>query len=264
MSTPAPFKVMIVEDHPDFMEALCTALAQCPSLQVMEPCKDLPMAAQLLAKTRPDVLLIDLGLPSGSGLGLIRQAQRTWGKCCTSAVLTVTGNEEHLLKAISCGAKGYLLKSASPQEWGSAVIALAKGLSNVETGLARRLMEALPTTMQSRCVQSTEQMMAVLKYLDTGYTSDEVGTRLGIDLHTVGRLCRQAYDLLSEQLPVLSPREHELLVLLDKGLSYKDCARTMGVAETTLKTLAKRAFDKLDATSLREALFEARSAGLFA
>lgn len=264
MSTPAPIKVMIVEDHPDFMEALCTALAQCPGLQVLEPCKDLPMATLTLAKTRPDVLLVDLGLPSGSGLGLIRQAQRNWGRCCTSAVLTVTGNEDHLLKAISYGAKGYLLKSAPQQEWSRTVHALSQGVSVVGAGLSRRLMEILPVSMPDKRAVSTEQMMTVLKHLDAGYTPEELASRLKIDCHTVGLLCRQAYDLLGEQAPELSPREHELLLLLDKGLSYKDCARTMGVAETTLKTLAKRACDKLGASNAREALYEARLMGFIA
>ena len=63
-------------------------------------CKDLPAGLRLLEQACPDVLLVDLGLPTGSGLTLIREAQRRWGARCTSAVLTVTGNEDHLLTAV--------------------------------------------------------------------------------------------------------------------------------------------------------------------
>lgn len=65
----------------------------------------------LLEQVCPNVLLVDLGLPSGSGLQLFHIVHAKAGVRCALAVLTVTGNEEHLLTAIGAGAKGYLFKS---------------------------------------------------------------------------------------------------------------------------------------------------------
>ncbi len=100
-----PLTVAIVEDHPEFRVALSQALTHTGALQLLEVCKDLPAGMALVRRECPDVLLVDLGLPSGSGLQLIRSALRRWGRRCTSAVLTVTGNEEHLQTAVA--AAGY-------------------------------------------------------------------------------------------------------------------------------------------------------------
>ena len=111
-----PLTVAIVEDHPEFRAALSQALTHTGALQLLEVCKDLPAGMALVQRECPDVLLVDLGLPSGSGLKLIRSALRRWGRRCTSAVLTVTGNEEHLQTAVAAGAKGRALLK-SDRQW---------------------------------------------------------------------------------------------------------------------------------------------------
>lgn len=125
----SPVTLAIVEDHPEFCEALRTALCTRPQLTLHPVCKDLPAGLRLLEQVCPDILLVDLGLPSGSGLALIRETRRRWGARCTSAVLTVTGNDDHLLTAVRAGAKGYLYKSDQADQWIASVQTLSLGHS---------------------------------------------------------------------------------------------------------------------------------------
>jgi DNA-binding NarL/FixJ family response regulator len=266
--SPPPVTVAIVEDHPEFRDALCQALRSSHELQVLEVCKDLSAGLKLLEQVCPDVLLVDLGLPSGSGLTLIHEARRRWGKGCTSAVLTVTGNEEHLLTAIGAGAKGYLFKSDQPGNWLDAVRLLARGASPLHAHLARSFLQRLnqpPLADEVRpAVDVCPSTPAVLQYIAAGYTSAEAAAQLSLSADEVGRRIRQVYDQFFRSGPQLSGRELELLALLNKGLPFKQCAELMGGTESTTKTTATRAYQKLGATNLQAALYEARQANLIA
>lgn len=256
--------VAIVEDHPEFREALSQALTQTSGLQLLEVCKDLPGGMALVQRECPDVLLVDLGLPSGSGLKLIRTAHRRWGLRCTSAVLTVTGNEEHLQTAVAAGAKGYLFKSDQPADWASTVQWLAAGQSPLHAPLARRFLDCIQARQEAAASATTvdEATHKVLQYITAGYTRAEAARKLNQTDAQVGEGIRLIYDRCVEQGPDLSPRELELLQLLDRGNSFKQCAALMGVSESTTKTQAARAYEKLGASNLQTALYEARQAGL--
>lgn len=258
-----PLTVAIVEDHPEFRDALVSALSASPKLHLLEVCKDLPAGAKLLEGECPDVLLVDLGLPSGSGLTLIRAASRQWGQDCSPAVLTVTGNEEHLLSAVAVGAKGYLFKSDQPSDWVQAVLALGSGHSVLHANLAQRFLEMEPFSEGCSELPDTAIKM-LLRHIAAGYTSDEAANKMGISPQKAGLLLRRSYDHLFKRGPELSAREFQMLTLLNKGSSMKDCSELMGVSESTIKTLLKRTYQKLGASNLQTALYEARSFHLVA
>lgn len=263
----SPLKVVVVEDHPEFREALCKALSNGTSPIQLEVAKDLPAGLRLLERECPDVLLVDLGLPSGSGLALIHEARRRWGSRCTPAVLTVMGNEEHLLTAVGAGAKGYLFKSDQPADWLHTVQGLARGLSPLHAQLARSFLQqacsapiapegSAPVLQLDLCTSS------LLHYLAAGYTLAEASQQLAIAPDEAGTRLRGVYDQLLHKRPELSVRELELLTLLNKGFPFRKCAELMGVSESTTKTQATSAYQKLGASNLQTALYEARAGGL--
>lgn len=279
MSLRAPVTVAVVEDHPEFRDALCTALAQVPGVQLLGVCKDQPAGLQLLQRTCPDVLLVDLGLPSGSGLALIRAAQQRWGTRCTSAVLTVTGNEEHMLTAVGAGAKGYLFKSDQAAEWCRTTVLLAQGQSPLHAGLAQEFLRHASASASASAprhgtsgecealaaaVLPEAPARSLLQHIAAGYTCAEAAPKLGMSLADAGLQLRRVYQLFHQRGPELSQRELELLQLLNRGFAFKKCAELMGVSESTTKTHATRAYQKLGATNLQTALYEARVAGLLA
>lgn len=265
-------KVAVVEDHPEFRDALCRALADGPGAIQVDVAKDLPAGLRLLAHECPDVLLVDLGLPSGSGMALIREARRRWGERCTSAVLTVTGNEEHLLTAVGAGAKGYLFKSDQCEAWRQVVHDLASGYSPLHAQLAGHFLQQFnpPSSADEALLQglgpapSTLDLCthSLLQYVAAGYTVIEAAAHMALTLAEAGTRLRAVYDALQHKGPELSVRELELLTLLNKGFPFRKCAELMGVSESTTKTQANSAYHKLGASNLQTALYEARAAGL--
>jgi DNA-binding NarL/FixJ family response regulator len=262
LATPAA--VLIVEDHPEFRDVLRLALSACAGVAAVHACRDLPAAQSWLEQARPDLLLVDLGLPSGSGLSLIRLAHRLYGDACPSAVLTVTGNEEHLMTAVGAGAKGYLFKSDTPEQWQEGVALLLRGHSPLHARVAKAMLDALtqPVLGMRRAVDPTDH--ALLLHLASGYLIAEAAQRLQIGLPEAGYRIRGLYDRFFEPAPDLTPRELELLNLLNRGMTFKQCAAQMGIGEATIKTHAARAYEKLGASNLQMALYEARQVGLLA
>jgi DNA-binding NarL/FixJ family response regulator len=256
--TAAAFSVAIVEDHPEFRDALSEAVGRCPDMRLLPVCKDLPAAVSLLEQVCPDVLLVDLGLPSGSGLQLFHMVQAKAGARCAPAVLTVTGNEEHLLTAMGAGAKGYLFKSDREVDWCHSIRLLASGQSPLHATLAQTLLDRAG---EPRVGSRDEATRTLLRYIAAGYTREEAADRLKVSPDTVGRRIRALYDAMALPRPNLSPREIQLLQLLNRGYPFKKCAELMGVSESTTKTQAARAYEKLSASNLQSALYEARQAG---
>lgn len=250
--------VALVEDHPEFREALIATVQSSDRHQIIGVSKDLNAGLQLLDGERPDVLLVDLGLPSGSGLKVIRAAQLRWGQHCTTAVVTMTGDEDDLMNAIGAGAKGYIYKSDQPKQWLKGIDGLAMGQSPAHPKIAQRFLQQLAHH------SSTNEHPAhnLLLHLASGYTLEEAAEHLKVTEQLAGELVRTVYDGFLIPLPDLSPRELELITLLNKGYAFRMCAELMGVSESTTKTQAARAYQKLGANNLQTALYEARLAGL--
>lgn len=266
-----PISVVLVEDHPHFREALAAAIATTVDVQLTAVCRDLPSALDCVEQTCPQVLLVDLGLPTGSGMVLLKCAPIWWSTRCTSAVLTMTGDEEHLLKAATAGAKGCLFKSDQPQDWLTAIRALANGQGTMHAKLAQYLLQlSEPGAQGVRVPEGRETapectwdalQREVLLHVAAGYTPAETAARLRLSAVEVGQRLRGIYDQLYRPGPNLSRRELQLLRLLNQGLTFKQCAEAMGVSESTTKTQAARAYEKLGANNLQMALHEARKAG---
>jgi two-component system nitrate/nitrite response regulator NarL len=271
--------VVIVEDHPEFREALAKSIEAAPDLFLQAVCKDLPAALAQLEQGCPDVLLVDLGLPSGSGLCLIRTAHARGQGLCTSAVLTVTGNEEHLLTAATAGAKGCIFKSDHEADWLQVIRRLALGQSPLHAAFAQSLLDLASgparrssdggskpqerlSTIQDLPLPLDETARRLLRHVAAGYKVEECAVRLGMDADEVGRRVRALYDRLARPVPLLSPRELQLIQHLNQGGTLRQCAEWMGVSESTVKTHAARAYEKLGANNLQSALYAARLAGL--
>ena len=290
-SPSSPAQVVVVEDYPAIRESLIHTVEQAPDLALAAACKDLPEAQRLVETLCPDILLVDLGLPNGSGLKLLRLASYCWPGRCTSALLTITGTEENLMAAVEAGAKGYLFKSDQPADWLGTIRQLREGQSPLHaqqaSGFLQRLLPgdaavaapqlgqpnetddppSLPATPVHAAAHSCAgdidtTTLTLLQYLAAGYTASEASDRLNLEEGEAGRRIRAVYDRFFHPPPSLSRRELELMRLLSKGLTFRQCAQVMGVGEATTKTQASRAYHKLGATNLQSALYEARQAGL--
>jgi DNA-binding NarL/FixJ family response regulator len=117
---------MIVDDHPVVRRGLRAFLETQPGLQVVGEAGDGKEALRVVATSEPDVVLLDLHLPDGSGSELIPQI-RKWNRAIKVLVLTGFAARHEVVPAIRAGADGYLLKDTDPDQLAEAIRELAEG-----------------------------------------------------------------------------------------------------------------------------------------
>ena len=133
---------MIVEDDPAFLNRFCRIVTSDPEFELFAAVRDGVSARDTLERGAPDVLLVDLGLPDMSGLEIIRETSRRYPDT-DIMVVTVFGDEEHVLASVEAGATGYLLKDSLPEEFIDLIKELRAGGSPISPIIARRLLKKL-------------------------------------------------------------------------------------------------------------------------
>jgi DNA-binding NarL/FixJ family response regulator len=220
MST--PITIIIVEDKSEFLDDFLKSIASAPDMCVMGTAGSVAEGMALFESGPVDVLLVDLGLPDGSGLTLIREAVRRWPDRCDAMVVSVFADMEHVLSAIEAGATGYLLKDSSPTSFVEQIRELHAGGSPVSPIIARQLLARLspsaPTVDATpvRCeVALAESERAVLNHAARGYSYDEVAELMGITRHTVMSYVKRSYRKLQVHSKTEALYEARRLGLVD-------------------------------------------------
>ncbi len=214
-------RVLIVEDDIAFRDRFGAILAKDPAFEVVASVGTGTEGLAMLDARKPDILLVDLGLPDLSGIEVIRHASRTLPNC-ECMVVTVFGDEEHVLASIEAGASGYLLKDASEESFLSGIRELIAGGSPISPIIARRLLkrfqpDAAPPPAATSAIESDVS---------------------------------------------LSDREREILLLASKGYNYPEMGKLMGISPHTVTSHVKKIYRKLAVHSRGEAVFEAHRMGL--
>ena len=192
--------VLLVEDDGPTRARLAEAVTSQPELELVGAADCLAAARAALEGSTPDVLLTDLGLPDGSGADLIRELQAR-GAPTQAMVITVFGDERHVVGAIEAGALGYLLKDSSSEAIGRGILELLDGGSPMSPAIARYVLKRLHPGEQTPEPDSekpslTEREREVLSYLVKGFTAPEVAGLLSITEHTVKTHIRRVYEKL--------------------------------------------------------------------
>ncbi|HXV77102.1 MAG TPA: response regulator transcription factor [Candidatus Polarisedimenticolaceae bacterium] len=187
MSEEHSIRVLIVDDHSVVRRGLRALLATEPGIEVVAEAVDGEDAVSRAADSRPDVVVMDLVLPSMDGVEAIRRIKLR-DPDARILVLTGFGSDDKLFPALKAGALGYLLKDASPEELVRAIRATARGLSSLNQQIARRLVAELanegPDRPPSRDAL-TQREIEVLRLLARGMSNDDIGDRLHISDATV-------------------------------------------------------------------------------
>jgi len=183
-------------DLPDPTEALESADAV--SGYVVSTAATLREGLEALDRSEPDVLLVDLGLPDGNGLDLIREA-RLRSKAILILVITVFGDESSVVGAIEAGAQGYLLKAEAPADLRESVRQILAGGAPISPGIAshllRRFQNAAPS--ESRVgLHFTRRELDVLELMVKGLPYGEAAKVLGVSRNTVAGYVKSIYSKL--------------------------------------------------------------------
>jgi DNA-binding NarL/FixJ family response regulator len=220
--------VAIVEDDERFLAAFEGVVRRAPDMRLVGTAVDLPGGFQLLNTHRPDVLVVDLGLPGGSGIELIRHvAAQLPGS--DVMVVTVFGDEHHVLSSIAAGATGYLLKDNSDSDLADQIRTLRAGGSPISPVIARQLLLHLapsagpsvpvvpgvgPLPLPSRGQELSVQECKVLSYSAKGYSYDEIAQLLGVSTNTVMTYVKRCYRKLQVHSKTEAVYEAQRLGLL--------------------------------------------------
>ena len=192
--------VLIVEDEPLARRRLEGVVQQVPELRVVASAATAADARTAL-HAQPDVMLVDLGLPDGSGVELIREA-RTIAPQTRSLVITVFADEQHVMRAIRAGAQGYLLKDGSAEYMGNAILELLAGGSPISAPIARYLLQnlqpepvAAPTAPGDGRELSAREL-EILTLVAKGFSVAESAELLKISDRTVSKHVQHIYRKL--------------------------------------------------------------------
>jgi DNA-binding NarL/FixJ family response regulator len=207
----------IIEDNPTMATSIQQALGQQEKYQVHWITTSLRETQARLAVDIPDVLLVDLGLPDGPGSRLIAEA-RLRRPDVEVVVITMFGDERHVIEAIEAGATGYLLKDEDMAQLPAALHQLLAGGAPMSPSIARLLVQRThrgpATGGPGETFGLTARERELLDLLARGYTYQEVAGLLDITLHTVQTHIKRVYAKMSVHSraeAVYEARIHRLL-----------------------------------------------------
>src|SRR5262249_24365202 len=144
------------EDDLRFRDAFVRAISLANDMTLVGSAADLASGLKQLEKS-PDVLLVDLQLPDGNGMDLIREAARKHPNCDVM-VVTIFGDERHVLDSIEAGATGYLLKDMPASELVEQIRVLRAGGSPISPVIARQLLTRFAPAQTQRTVTEVEAL----------------------------------------------------------------------------------------------------------
>jgi DNA-binding NarL/FixJ family response regulator len=189
-------RVVVVDDHTLFRRGLISLLSEMRGIQVVGDASNGRDALELVFRTKPDLVLMDVNMPVMDGVETVK-ALRACEKC---RILMLTISEEHhdLIGAIQAGADGYLLKNAEPQDLRNAISLVMEGKSVISPEVTRQVFRVVGSSQddtQTRPVLTTREL-DVLHCLAKGQTTAQISKQLFISSNTVKTHVRKILDKL--------------------------------------------------------------------
>jgi DNA-binding NarL/FixJ family response regulator len=218
--------IALVEDKPHTRQRILALLAQCLPRALVTSFDRLATALAFAKDRTQHYWLVDLGLPDGSGIELIR-AVRAKDAGAYILVISVFGDVDNIVGSIEAGANGYLLKDAVDSDLMSAIAAMEVGGTPLSPMIASRLLEAM---------RPAKPFAASLDKASAAQSTAHAG--------------------------LLTAKELELLNLLSRDYTYAESAELMHIALSTVQTHVRSIYAKLSVGSKSEAVFEAKALGL--
>ena len=180
-------RVVVVDDHVLFREGLVAIIRSEPSIEVIGQAGNVHEAVELMGSLKPDLVLMDFGLPDGTGVDATRAILKE-DPHCKIVFLTMSEEDEDLFSAVRSGAKGYLLKNIHPSKLVATIKSVYEGESALSRSMTLRLMEELARTKEPLHTGDptlTRRELDVLRELAGGFSISEIAEHLFIAENTV-------------------------------------------------------------------------------
>lgn len=182
-------RIVLADDHGLLRKGVRSVLAQDAGIEVIGEASDGAEAVRLAEELSPDVVLIDVAMPGLNGLDAAQQITRRT-KRIGVIVLSMYSDEEYLVRAVSSGVRGYLLKDSAEPDLVRAVRTVAAGKTFFSPAIADMLFDDYILRLQRNEVQDsydllTDREKQVLQLLAEGKTNKEVASALALGVSTV-------------------------------------------------------------------------------
>jgi len=180
-------RVLIADDHAIVRAGLRALLIEDTAFELVGEAAGGYEAIELVKKTRPDVLMLDLSMPDLDGISVTRMIKPQFPDLKV-LILTLHEDEALLKEAIKAGAAGYILKRAAEAELISAIRVILRGDLYIDPAMVRGLLEESkdPQINQKNPTESlTPRETEILRLIVEGYTNRQIGQELNISIRTV-------------------------------------------------------------------------------
>jgi DNA-binding NarL/FixJ family response regulator len=182
-------RVVLADDHGLMRKGVRSVLAQDSSISIVGEAGDGAEAVQLAEALHPDVIVMDIAMPQLNGIEAAAQIARK-DKRIGILILSMYSDEEYLLRALSAGARGYLLKDSAEPDLLRAVRAVAAGRTFFSPAIVETLLEDYVHRLQQEGLQDsydllTDREKQVLQLLAEGKTNKEAAAILDLGVSTV-------------------------------------------------------------------------------
>ncbi|MET7737638.1 response regulator transcription factor [Streptomyces sp. NPDC005402] len=226
MTTPTePAPRVVIADDQELVRTGFRLILTARGIDVVGEAADGAEAVKAVRRLRPDVVLMDIRMPTMDGLEAARRVLAQ-APDCRVIMLTTFDLDSYVYAALAAGASGFLLKDVTPAHLAAAVRLVDTGDALLAPSITRRLVER--------------------------YAS------------SAARTGASAPPAVHRDLAVLTPREREVLALMGKGLSNTELAQELTLSEATVKTHVARIFAKLTLRDRAQAVVLAYETGLVA
>src|SRR4051794_12402846 len=192
MSTEAarshPLRLLVVDDHEVVREGLVSMLARRPNFQVVAEAGTAADSIELARKFKPDLVIMDVRLPDGSGIEACREIRAEMPETRV-VILTSYPDEEAVFSAIIAGASGYLLKQVRGRDLVAALEAVGRGESLLDPAVTEKVLERVRRVATSGApddlAQLTAQEQKILLLVAEGKTNKEIAAEVFLSDKTV-------------------------------------------------------------------------------
>lgn len=234
-----PIRIVIAEDQAIVRRGSALLLSMEPDMEVVGQARNGVEAIELAQLLRPDVVLMDLHMPLKGGVAATREITRALPGT-QILVLTTLDDDETVFEAVRAGAHAYLLKDADEDELLETVRALKRGESRLTPQIARKVMDQF-------------QRLAAGSPDSTGRIPAAQGSPAAPAPASRAEAPAPVY-----KADVLTEKEEKILQHIAEGMSNRQIANTLFLAEGTVKNYVSRIMDKLHANTRTELALKSR------